>query len=211
MKSQSSLSNLFSTMFKSKTITPHYQKAHIVHTILLLGEDDYGIGRYRIMKELHLGEGSIKTMLARLRDEGLIEAKKFRQQGHILTEKGKHLQKEILTYISRPRSLKNEENQFVIGKTAVFSVIPRERLKNTIVFGIPQRDEAIKIGANGATCVVFNGQDLVFPNSNDYLINIAELDKHQLKKGDIVLIGGGEDEGLATLGLIAATLSLIQI
>lgn len=210
MNQQSSLSNLFSLMFKSRTISPNYQKAHIIHALLLLGDDDFGIGRYRIMKELNLGEGSIKTMLARFQEGNLIKAKKYRQQGHILTQKGKKLQQQILQYVSKPELMKNDQNQYVVGKKAVFSIIPKEHLKDTIEFGIPQRDEAIKIGANGATCVVFNGTHLVFPNSNEYLIKIPELKNKTLKKGDIVLIGGGDNEGIATLGLIAAALSIIQ-
>ncbi len=207
----SSLNNLFESMFKSKTISPNYRKPHIVHAILLMGEDDFGIGRYRIMKELNLGEGSIKTMLARFRDENLIDVQQHRQQGQKLTPKGKQVYQDIISYFSHPRELDNSHQKFVIGENAVFSIISANKLNETPQFGIPQRDEAIKIGAQGASCMIFNGKNLIFPNSDDFTVSIPELDSNKLHSGDVVVIGGGPDLGTATLGLIAAILSLIDL
>ena len=104
-----------------------------------------------------------------------------------------------------------KDNKFVIGKTAYYSIIPSHRLKSSLVLGIPQRDEAIKIGANGASVLVFNGDQLVFPNSNAYPAYIQEIDQNNLKIGDLIIIGGGDSSSTAILGVIAASISLVDI
>ena len=206
-----SLQNLFSKMFESKTISPNYKKPHIIHTIMLLGQDNYGIGRYRIRKEVNLGEGSMKTMLSRLRDENLIDVLPHKQQGHILTPLGKDFLGKILEFMSFPLHIENDVNKYVIGKTAYYSIIPALKLKSPLDLGILQRDEAIKIGADGASVLVYNGVQLNFPVPHEYPVDIEEIDQSRLKNGDLIIIGGGEFSSTAILGVIAASISVVDI
>ena len=51
--------------------SPDFTRAHILYALNVL--KDQRIGRKQLAEELHLGEGTIRTILSRLLDMGLIE------------------------------------------------------------------------------------------------------------------------------------------
>jgi len=203
-----SLASLLTSLFESKTIPPSYKRAHIIYAISLLGKSDQGIGRYKIKNELDLGEGSTKTLLSRLKEEGIIAVEEKKQAGHTLTTKGKQILDEIRQYFSEPQPLSNSKNEFVIGKYAAYVILHAEKKDSAVLLGITQRDEAIKIGGSGATCSEFDGENVIFPDK--VALNVP-ISKEGLKKGDILVLGGGESGGHAVLASIAAALSIVKI
>ena len=206
---KSSLSKLLKRLFETKTITPSYKIPHILFCIMIIGKESKGIGRYRIRKEINLGEGSIKTLLNRLKEEDIIKVDKNRQKGHIFTKTGKKIFQDLEKLISFPQELVNKENKFVVGKIAFYSVINQENIKDNLGPSIAQRDEAIKIGGTGATCLTFNGTQK-FEFSDGISINLP-IEQKQLKKGDILIIGAGNSKGDAILATYAAAISILEI
>ncbi|GAF93958.1 unnamed protein product, partial [marine sediment metagenome] len=149
------------------------------------------------------------------------------RKGHFLTEGGL----EYLNKIKKVIPIIKE------GKSSILKdiIIETERLytyfcliKNAvhkISNGVSQRDAAIKISGSGATCLVFNGEDLIFPSKshlepidNDMVVNNAlhtyfesELSKENIKleKNDVIAIGSGDNPQKARLATLNAALTLI--
>ena len=142
----SALSKLLRRLFETKTITPSYKIPHILYCIMVIAKESQGIGRYRIKNEINVGEGSIKTLLNRLKEENIIKVDKTRQKGHIITKNGQKILHDLEKLISYPQELENKENKFVVGKIAYYSIIDKQNIKNNWKSSIAQRDEAIKIG-----------------------------------------------------------------
>ena len=205
----SSLSKLLKRLFETKTITPSYKIPHILFCIMLIGKESNGIGRYKIRNEMNLGEGSTKTLLNRLKDEKIIKVDKNRQKGHVITKIGKKIFQDVEKLITFPQELVNEENKFVVGKIAYYSIVDQEYIKKDLGPSIDQRDEAIKIGGTGATCLTFNGTDK-FEFSDGLSISLP-IKQKQLKKGDILIIGAGNSKGDAILATFAAANSILKI
>ena len=108
-----------------------------------------------------------------------------------------------------------------------FNITPYFFLINTaaenITSGIEQRDAAIKVGGKGATCLIYNGKNLVFPSrlGSEDSFNIVKNDilnyfKHEitknkfnLEKDDVIIIGSGESAQKSRLAAINSALTLI--
>ncbi len=94
-----------------------------------------------------------------------------------------------------------------------------------ITNGIEQRDAAIKIGGIGATCLFYDGKDLIFPSSSlsknssgqtvvrdsvfEYISSIIQKRGFQLKENDVIIIGIGKSPENARLAALNAALTLI--
>jgi len=205
----SALSKLLRRLFETKTITPSYKIPHILYCITLVGKESQGIGRYRIKNEINLGEGSIKTLLNRLKEENIIKVDKTRQKGHIITKNGQKILHDLEKLISYPKELENKENKFVVGKIAYYSIINKQNIKNNWKSSIAQRDEAIKIGGTGATCLTYDGKQK-FEFSDGMSINLP-IEQKQFNEGDILIIGAGNSKADAILATYAAAISILEI
>ncbi len=206
--------NLVKMLFETKTISPSYKTPHIVYTIMLIGRENQGIGRYRIMNEVGIGEGSIKTLLNKLKEMNIIVVENQKQRGHILTKKGNTIYKFLIDLIKFPHFIDNLNNQYVVGEYASFTLINHLNLNKKLEIGIKQRDEAIKIGGSGATCLIFNGKCLVFPgkeNKLEYTIDIDKFKLNSIQKDDMIIIGGGLNKSKSILATLSASLSIVNI
>ncbi|WP_457557111.1 DUF4443 domain-containing protein [Candidatus Harpocratesius sp.] len=204
--------HLLQSLFQTKTIGPSYKPSHILFVLYIIGKEKQGVGRYRIKKEVGLGEGSIKTLLNRLKDEDILQVEVARQRGHILTAKGIELFHHISSIIPHPFPLSNPDNKYVIGQEAYFSLLQPERLVsdyNRLTLAI--RDEAIKVGGTGCTTLEFNGNRWFFLDSSSYVVdlNIPVENNRLIKKGTIMVIGGGNSTTSAVLATFAACFRLI--
>jgi predicted transcriptional regulator len=207
------ISELLKALFETKTIAPSYKIPHIFFTIMLIGDSKKGIGRYKIMKKIDLGEGSTKTLLNRLKDENVISVESHRQKGHILTKSGETIFNDLENMISFPKELYNENDKYVVGKVALYIILNRSSIRKDIKLGINQRDEAIKIGGSGATCLSYSHTNkFVFPDddSPNPTQVIFPIETKRLKKGDLIVIGGAESQSKAILATYAAAISLLQ-
>jgi len=217
------------TLFQSSTIRPTFEKVHVLLALFIFDENRDGIGRYRLQKELLIGEGTAKSLIKKLNKniKFINVTDERKRKGHFLTEGGiKYLNKikKVIPIIKE-------------GKSSILKdiIIETERLytyfcliKNAvhkISNGVSQRDAAIKISGSGATCLVFNGEDLIFPSKshleridNDMVVNKIlhtyfelELSKENIKleKNDVIAIGSGDSPQKARLATLNAALTLI--
>ncbi|MDI6826554.1 MAG: DUF4443 domain-containing protein [Candidatus Aenigmarchaeota archaeon] len=178
-----------------------YSSVDIVKILFLLPEKP--MGRLRLMKELGLGEATTKTLIKRLKDSRLIKSS---TKGNLLTKRGNALVKKILEKISRPIEI--TANEYSVGKYSTAILVKNSSKK--IKFGVEQRDEAIKIGASGATTLICENGRLIFPGCNKDIGDLEQVlrEKFRIKDGDVIIIGSASDRKKSDDASIAVALSL---
>src|ERR687887_2935751 len=144
-----------------------FELVHIFKVFQLLDKNEH-ISRIFLCQELTLGEGSVRTLVKHLKMQNLV---KSTNGGTRLTEKGKALSSEVLQSISSEGSM--PKCSIALGK---FNYVVL--LKNygfAIKSGIEQRDAAIKMGALGATTLLYKDRKFVMPgayNNNEDSLQI---------------------------------------
>jgi predicted transcriptional regulator len=166
-----------------------FELVHIFKVFQLLDKNGH-ISRTLLCQELGLGEGSVRTLLKHLKMQGLVSST---NGGTRLTEKGKALSSELL------QSIPSESNMSIcsiaLGKFNY--VVLLRNYAFAIKSGIEQRDAAIKIGALGATTLLYKDHKFIMPgshNNKDSLHNephIANLliNKLMPEDSDVIIIG----------------------
>ncbi|MHA1344546.1 MAG: DUF4443 domain-containing protein [Promethearchaeota archaeon] len=215
-------------LFESLTIKPTFDYVHIILSLFIFGENPAGIGRYRLKDELQIGSGTAKSLVKKLKDVSafIVVPDEGERKGHVLTAKGHKffakikkkiplLEKADLTFLKdiiiEPE---NVNPYFCLVKNAT------KKIKN----GIEQRDAAIKVNGSGATCLVYNGKDMIFPskfvNNNSeekkkinqktlkYFTSKIEKAKVLFEKDDVIIIGLGESPQISRLAALNAALTL---
>ncbi len=189
--------------------TPTYSSAHVLMALLTVGDME-AIGRHALAGRTGLGEGAVRTVVKRLREEGyiLVDA-----EGCKLTPKGKAAYAEFRAAI--PGSLELGETSLTMGRSQEAVLV---RGKAALVRnGIEQRDSAIKSGATGATTYVIKGSRFQVPGSS----SDCEKDfpgpgwrlirnRFALKDGDVVIVCGSEGALQSRIGALSAALTLLR-
>ncbi|MBD3353477.1 MAG: DUF4443 domain-containing protein [Candidatus Lokiarchaeota archaeon] len=199
-------------IFKSKTIKPSFKEVHVLLALIVFNQDrnENGIGRYRLQEELCLTEGKVRSLLNRMKHLNLIKTDS-RISGHVITDDGKEMLNDLFEKISPPQQPSFDYKELSLGKHAYFSIVFQAQDKLTT--GIEQRDEVIKIGGTGATCLIYNGKQFNFPNDDKEIrVKIPTANLAQpLNEGDVLIIGTGEDNSTARLSTLVAAISLIDL
>ncbi len=216
-------------LFESETIKPSFDYVHIILAIFIFGENPNGIGRYRLKEELLIGSGTAKSLITRLNEKinFISVLDKNIRKGHLLTEKGLIFLKKI----KQKMPFIKEGSISILRETIIDSENVRvcfcqiKKCSYNLTNAIDQRDAAIKVGGLGATCLVYNGQKLVFPigyasetdeskksvNKNvfDYFKQEIVNSNSKLETDDVIIIGLGENFKRARLAAVNAALTLI--
>src|ERR671931_1950493 len=134
-----------------------FELVHIFKVFQLLDKNGQ-ISRTLLCQELGLGEGSARTLLKHLKMQNLV---KSTNGGTRLTEKGKALSSTLL------QSIPSEGNMpkcfIALGKFNY--VVLLRNYGFAIKSGIEQRDAAIKMGAVGATTLLYKDRKFVMPGA----------------------------------------------
>ena len=163
--------------------------------------------RSEISDFLGLGEGSIRTMLRRLKEKGMIN----------ITREGVRLSDSGLVFFSKLKTIfpTFKEGSFGSLSLGKFSVIVRvDKGKEKVSHGIEQRDESIRYGAKGAITLVYENGHFMIPGGEDCeaLYPQETWEKIRMstgpKSGDIIIICSAESIQRAYLGCFAAALTL---
>jgi hypothetical protein len=188
-----------------------FELVHIFKVFQLLDKRGH-ISRALLCQELGLGEGSVRTLVKHLKMQSLV---KSTNGGTRATEKGKALSSELLQSI--PSEVIMPKCSIALGKFN-YAVLLRN-YDFAIRSGIEQRDAAIKIGALGATTLLYKDQKFVMPaaynNNNDPLQiepRIANLliDKLKPEDNDVIIIGS-DNESLRAAEFAAKNAALYTI
>ena len=178
-----------------------YSIAHVVKVLFLLSERP--MGRHQLMKEMGLGEATIKTLVKRLKKNNLI---KKTTKGNVLTKKGILFVSKILKKISRPVEIAIDK--YTIGKYNYAVLVKKASSK--LRSGIEQRDEAIKIGADGATTLLCKNDRLILPGCDRKIIELEKILRKNFKieNENVIVIGSASTKKKAEEASIIAALSL---
>ena len=183
---------------------PAYSLAHALMGLELIGAG-LGVGRQQLAKELRLGEGTIRTMVSRMRGLGLVNASRG---GMSLTEKGREVLAELADVMSTSEI---PETSLTVGSENHAVLVKGASAK--VFLGIEQRDAALISGALGATTLVYEGGSLRMPGTAEDLdtgrshLVLGDLGPGE---GDVIIIGSSVDAFLAELGAKAAALELLR-
>lgn len=130
--------------------TPNFTNIDIFRCFLKLENE---ISRVDLVKEIGLGEGTIRSILDILKGKGLIESTR---QGHSLTEKGKLLLKEIKENIE----MKNFTSKKLFPKYKKTAILVK-KYNNDVKIDYKLRDIAVKNNAEGALIFLFDKKLLI--------------------------------------------------
>jgi predicted transcriptional regulator len=188
---------------------PYFMEVHIVKALRTI-DDEGPVGRVKLSKALGLGEGIIRTLIKHLVNEGLI---KTSRAGIVLTKSGKKLSFDLKSKISK--EVEVPQSSLTIGPLNIAILV--KNAADTIKGGVEQRDAAIKMGALGATTLIFKHGKLSMPSGNqDAFKDIPAIREGLIsglnpRENDVLIIGSANDKSTAELGAIAATLETLKI
>ena len=186
---------------------PSFAEAHVVKALEEISLQE-SVGRLKLSKDLHLGEGETRTLVRHLKNEGLIEVSK---SGISLSPVGRRLLSSLRALLGEP--LEIPSTPLTVGS---FNVAVRvSGVKDSIKHGIEQRDAAIRAGARGATTLVFTKNKLTMPGTKGDLSKsnasiLASLSKLIVNEGDVIIIGSADEKIRAELGAKTAALELLK-
>jgi hypothetical protein len=186
-----------------------FDVVHVFAGLQIIKKNNNITSRNALCSGLVLGEGTVKTLVKHLKMQGLIETS---NRGTGLTAKGKSICEGLLSAIPAEMSL--PKCSIALSKFN-YAVLVRD-FGFAVGLGIEQRDAAIKMGATGATTLLFKDNKFVMPaNSDDSLKKEQEIrrmliEKLNPKEGDVIIIGSANDnEKTAELGAKNAALLTI--
>ncbi len=187
---------------------PAFNEAHVVKALEIIG-DHGSVGRIRLSKELDLGEGTTRTLLKHLKNEGIIQGSR---RGISLSEEGKALFSNLRGKLSE--GVEVPSSRLTVGPFNV-AILVRDSAR-AVKSGMEQRDVAIKSGASGATTLIFSSNKLSMPTREDDIsVSMPSLHnqlvtKFKPKENDVIIVGSGENREIAEIGAKMAAIKLLR-
>jgi predicted transcriptional regulator len=187
---------------------PSFIEVHVIKALETISAKE-GVGRTKLSEILGLGGGATRTLVRHLRNEGLIRVSRY---GIVLSKFGEKvfsdLRSRIIGEIEIPKS------PLTVGSFNVAVLI--RNAAGSVRYGVEQRDAAIKVGALGATTLVFSRSKLIMPGiGEDVFRNIQpiyDMLMSQLKprENDVIIIGSANERRGAEFGAKAAAFELLK-
>ena len=181
-----------------------FSSPHVFKALQLLYKEPY-VSRISFCKELHMGEGAVKTLILHLKEEGLVDSLR---SGTFLTKKGKKFVKELSKIISAECVI--PKCSISLGKNN--HAILLRNFASEIKTGIEQRDASILYGANGAITILFHNNKFVFPKEESDCLQseskIRSLLLENLKPldGDVIIISSATESFVAEISAKSSAL-----
>lgn len=187
---------------------PSFTVLHVVKMLELTAARS-PIGRNKLSKELKLGEGTVRTMIKRLKENGLITTLKG---GCVLTDKGR----KVWAAYSKifPRKVRLERNELTLSNCNIAVLI--KNLGDKVAGGMEQRDAAIIAGAKTATTLVMKNGKLTVPFVSEDVAKDFPLAYKQIitslkpEDRDAIIISGADNWEKAEYGALAASMVFLE-
>ncbi|GKS67629.1 hypothetical protein YTPLAS73_11760 [Nitrosarchaeum sp.] len=189
------LQDIVSRKGSSKVLT--FSIPHVFKALQLLDKDSF-VSRATFAKEIHLGEGAVKTLILHLKKAGIVKSTK---SGTFLTERGKRLTNQIKNTITKECKIK--KSPIIQGKYN--HAILLKKYSKMIKTGIEQRDYAILYGSLGCTTIIYKNGKLVFPgNERECFPRDAKTRKQIIEnlcpdEEDVIIISSSDDPFVAEI------------
>ena len=170
---------------------------HVLKALQMLSRDQF-VSRATFGKEIHLGQGAVKTLIAHLKAAKMIDSGK---SGSFLTEKGKRIIEQFEKTIPKECSMKKcklipaKYNHAIILKNYAFA----------IKSGLEQRDYAILYGSTGCTTILFKETKFVFPGEDkdcfgtDKKTRKTFLENLEPNEDDVIIVSSSDDPFVAEI------------
>lgn len=187
--------------------SPSFSIFHMLRAMELIAETT--IGRCKLAEELEIGEGTVRTIISRLKDSGLITTSKL---GCTLTSKGLKLWKEYKAIFNKKVEI--GKNELTLADYN-FAILVKNR-GHKVKSGMKQRDAAIMVGARGATTIMFKEGRLVIPPVSNNVAEHSTKTVNQMVRllqpegNDVIVIGSADSLVRAEYGALAAAWTLID-
>ncbi len=179
--------------------------AHVIIALQLVGRLKR-VSRAILMRELMLGEGSVKTMIKHMKMHSLLETSRV---GTTLTSKGK----ELYSRISRVMVAEARIPKCSIAVGEFNYAVRVKGIAGTIRSGVEQRDAAIRVGALGATTLLYKGSKFIMPGYNNVYIKeqavVDALNSLMPEDNDVIIIGSAASMKVAELAAKYAALTTL--
>lgn len=184
-----------------------FQVFHVIKTLESISHAP--IGRGMLAKKLEIGEGATRTLIDRLKDEGIIDISK---SGCSLTKEGEEIWMQVKKIF--PSKIELGKSKLTLS-TCNVAILVKGRMSR-IKLGMEQRDAAFLAGAKGATTLFVRKGKLRMPSLDadikDDVSDVYEKIMSFLKPsdGDVVVIGSADTCMKAEYGAIAAAWTLVD-
>jgi predicted transcriptional regulator len=187
---------------------PAFNEAHVVKALEMI--DKYQtVGRIKLSKEMGLGEGTTRTLLKHLKNEGVTQSSR---SGISFSEEGKKLFSDLRSQLRE--GIDVPSSPLTVGAFNI-AVLVRNAAQ-AIGSGMEQRDAAIKSGALGATTLIFSKNKLELPQEEENLCeSMPELHNKLVtqlnpKENDVIIVGSGDNRDSAEIGAKMAAIKLLK-
>lgn len=185
-----------------------YDMVHVFKTLQLIHDKGH-VSRENLCRELELGEGTVRTLIKHLKMYGMIESS---NAGTKMTKKGSSLLSDLLSFL--PSETRLSKCNITLGKHN-YAILIRD-MSYAVRSGIEQRDAAVKVGASGATTLLFKDNKFLIPKTNyDALKGEEELANQLIQilhphEEDVIIIGT-DDSSKRKAEFAAKTAALVTI
>ncbi len=191
-------------------IKPKFQEYHVIKTLMLL-EHEGPIGRPTLSKRLGLGESSVRSLLRRLRELGLVSVDEV--GGAYLTNEGREFIGRWHRILRLLDEVSIESTRWPIVARGIISkswdIIRRLGILNV-------RDIAVRRGAMGLIIVLFNGKKFLMPVAGNTfeevigdILKVCEEIRNQIRSEDVILLVGATDSMNAEKILVETVLDIM--
>lgn len=174
-----------------------------VYWALHILSDGRRMGRKRLADEVGVGEGSMRRIIDTLKEWDFINIK---QTGITITKAGLSFLEQIPI---KPVDIFVEGSVAGACQQGVLVLGGADKVVN----GMEQRDAGIKVGADGCTTIVIRDGVLMIPpdwNMDEKTPELAYKIRKEigLTQSDALIIGGGENQTVATEAALTAALMM---
>lgn len=188
---------------------PHLTPVQLLNALVLIDQEG-PVGRRALAQALQINDGVTRGLLERLAEQGLVEVSEG--TGVRLSKQGRETLQKYLKQVAVRKIKTLDKTELVPGRISV--AIHLSKRYRPGITGLSQRDEAIKVGAEGTiTMAVLNGK-LSIPPDNKKVSELSPREDSRIQElfhpseNDLVIIGFGKDSNRALSGALAAVLSL---
>jgi predicted transcriptional regulator len=195
------------TSEKAPGPSPSFSVFHLLRAIELISEKT--VGRSKLAENLKVGEGTVRTIINRLKDADLVVTSK---SGCALTSEGLRLLREYKTIFKK--KIEIGKNELTLADYNFAIVI--KNCGHKVRSGVEQRDAAVMASAKGATTIVFKEGRLKIPAVSDNVAkdfpNAANQIVRLLKpeENDVIIIGSADSLEKAEYGTLAAAWTFLN-
>jgi len=186
-----------------------FTETHVMKAVELIGERGT-VGRVKLAEELGIGEGAVRTLIRHLGDAGLTINSK---SGCKLTKLGKQVFVHIKSRVGGPVEV--PRNPITVGTYNVAMLV--RKAAGVVRYGVEQRDAAVKLGASGATTLIFKNNVPVMPGVEENCFRDAPEIQRLLtskllpEENDVIIIGSADSRIKAELSAKAAALETLKL